>query len=343
MIEARARRAPISAILAAGIASAIVLAGAIAPAAAQQKIKVSFAATSSNYSPYHIAIEKGYYREEGLEIDMLNAGGGTATPALIAGDLAISTSGSSAVNPIMRGAALKVFMVLFDRPTYQVWSTVEAVRTLADLKGKTIGIQTRGDTFELATRIVLKQNGIDPNSVGYTPLGFGNESRMAAVKTGSLAATVLTTIDVQQMKDAGLLDKGRRLVDMYETVRIPYTGSATTDKMMRENPDLVKRYVRATVKGMHYMRAFKSETVDITTKYSKAPRNAGEVDYDAVVQSMTADGTASEKTLRDDLEVRAEILNIPLDKIPPTSKVYDFSLVEAVNKELAASGWKPTR
>jgi NitT/TauT family transport system substrate-binding protein len=334
MISTRTRSAVIAAFLAIGGAS---------PTLAVEKIKVSFAATSSNYSPYYIAIDKGYFREEGLDVEIVSAGGGTATPALIAGDLAFSTSGSSAVNPIMRGAALKVIFVLFDRPTYQIWTTRDDIRSVADLKGKSLGIQTRGDTFEIASRIALKQAGVDPNSVGYTPLGASSDTRMAAVKTGSLPATVLSAIDMQQMKDAGALDKGRMLLDMYQTVRIPYTGSATTDRMIKEHPERVKGYVRAVVKGMHYMRAYKDDSVDMTMKYNKATRNANSVDYDAVVVSMTKDGTVTEQTIRDDLEVRAGLLNMAEDKIPPPSKVYDFSFVEAVNKELAASGWKPAR
>jgi len=315
----------------------------LAPAAAQETIKVSFAALSANYSPYHIAIEKGYFREEGFDVEVIKAGGGTATPALIAGDLAFSTSGSSAVNPIIRGAGLKVILVLFDRPTYQVWTSREDIKSLADLKGKSLGIQTRGDTFEIAARIVLKQNGVDANAVGYSPLGFGSETRMAAIKTGSLHAVVLSALDANQLKNAGLLDKGRMLADLYQTVRIPYTGSATSDKMIKENPARVKGYVRAVVKGMHYMRAFKDETVDITIKQSKAPRDVSLDEYDQVLASMTADGTVTEQTIRDDLEVRAGLLNIAVDKLPPSEKVYDFSFVREVNKELAASGWKPTR
>jgi len=336
MAYARAIRSATAALL------ALTACGAV-PATAQEKIKVSFAALSANYSPYHIAIEKGYFREEGLEVEVVKAGGGTATPALIAGDLAFSTSGSSAVNPIVRGAGLKVILVLFDRPTYQVWTSREDVKSLADLKGKSLGIQTRGDTFEIAARIVFKQNGIDANTVGYSPLGFGSETRMAAIKTGSLHAVVLSALDANQLKNAGLLDKGRMLADLYQTVRIPYTGSATSDKMIKENPARVKAYVRAVVKGMHYMRAFKDETVDITIKQSKAPRDVSLDEYDQVLVSMTQDGTVSEETIRDDLEVRAGLLNVATDKLPPSDKVYDFSFVREVNKELAASGWKPTR
>lgn len=166
---------------------------------------------------------------------------------------------------------------------------------------------------------------------------------MAAVKTGSLHAVVLAALDAKQLKNAGLLDKGKMLADLYQTVRIPYTGSATTDKMIKENPALVKSYVRAVVKGMHYMRAFRDETVDITIPYNKAPRDVSLEEYDQVLLSMTQDGTVSDPTIRDDLEVRASLLNISTDKLPPTDKVYDFSFVREVNKELAASGWKPTR
>jgi len=319
------------------------LAIGVSPACALDKIKVSFAANTGSYAPYFIAIEKGYFRDEGLEIEIVQAGGGTATPALIAGDLAFSTSGSSTVNPIIRGAPLKVVMVLFDRPVLQLWTLQPEIKTLADLRGKSVAIQSRGDTFEIAMRIALKRAGLDPNSVGYTPLGFGGSTRMAALKTGAIPATIVSSIEAQELKMAGALNNGRLLVDFYKEVRIPFTGSATADKLIRENPDRVRRYVRAVLKGMRYMRAFRDEGVAITMSYSKVAREPSEAEYDQVVASMTDDGTVTDQSIRDDAEVRAGLLNLPLDKVPPPDKIYDFSFARAMNADLKASGWQPTR
>ena len=314
---------------------------------AAEKIRVSFAAFSANYMPYHIAMEKGYFREEGIEVEQVDAAGGVATPALIAGDLAFSTSGSAALSPAMRGAALKVLLVLFDRPGYQLWTSKPDVKSLADLKGQTIGIQSRGDTFEIASRVAIRSAGLDPNAIGFTPLGIGADTRMAAMKTGQLGAVLIAMDDVHAMEAAGALNNSHMILDFYEAVRIPFTASATTDALIRDKPQLVKGYVRAVVKGMRYMRALRDDTVTLMIDL-RARKNQGLVTREQAAKevaltviAMTQDGIVSDEIAMLDAASRAETMSISADKIPAVTKLYDFSFSKSVTQELDASGWKP--
>ena len=77
------------------------------PAQAIEKIKVSMAARASSYLPYFTAQDKGYFKEEGLVLDILKAGGGTATPALLSGDIQFSTSAASALSGILSSPLTK--------------------------------------------------------------------------------------------------------------------------------------------------------------------------------------------------------------------------------------------
>jgi ABC-type nitrate/sulfonate/bicarbonate transport system substrate-binding protein len=333
--------------LAALFAAFVGLLAIASDAGAAEKIRVSFAAFSSNYMPYHLAIEKGYFREEGIEIEQVDAAGGVATPALIAGDIAFSTSGSAALSPAMRGAPLKVLLVLFDRPGYQLWSGKPNISTLADLKGQTIGIQSRGDTFEIASRVAFRKAGIDPNAIGFTPLGIGADTRMAAIKTGQLGAVIVSMDDVHAMEAAGVLGNSRLILDFYEAVRIPFTASATTDALIRDKPQLVKGYTRAVVKGMRYMRTLREETIALMLDL-RARKNAGfvtreraEKEHDLTVASLTQDGIVSDEVASLDAASRADTMNIAADKIPTVNKLYDFSFARAIAQELDASGWKP--
>ena len=153
-------------------------------------INVAFAAQAAVYDPWFIAMDKGYDVEQGLKIQMTMAGGGVATPALMSNKLDYSTSAASAFSAILKGAPLKVVFTNADKPQYQLWSTTPAIKTLADLKGKSIAVQSRGDTFEIAVRIELLKNGIDPNTVSYTPLGTGSVL-LAAFKGGSVGAVLI--------------------------------------------------------------------------------------------------------------------------------------------------------
>ena len=320
----------------------VVIASTMGSAQALEKVRVTIAASSGNYSPYFAAIEKGYFKEEGFEIEIIKAGGGTATPALMSGSVDFSTSGASALSAILRGAPLKLVFFPWDRPTYQVWSTTKTITKLSQIKGKAVGIQTRGDTFEISMRMLLQKQGINPNSVAYTPLGYGS-GRTAAITSGSLPVVVLSQFDVERLRPAGGLKNGNMLFNMYNVVRMPYTGIAVSADALAKNPERVKRFVRACIKGLAYMAAHKDGTVKIVSKYNKrTPPAAIAIEYVGVRASKTDGGVVPEELQRDEVRVRAALIGVKPDKIPALSKIFDFRLAMEINRELAASGWKPT-
>ena len=126
----------------------------LAPAAQaeMQKIKMTVTSRTGPAAPYFIAIDKGYFAEQGLEVEIVDAGGGVAIPAMISGSADFSMSAAVAISAIMRGAQLRVIYTMADRPPYQLWATQPGLKTLADLKGKQVGIISRGDTFEIALK-----------------------------------------------------------------------------------------------------------------------------------------------------------------------------------------------
>ncbi len=303
-----------------------------------EQIKVAFAADSAIYAPHFISIEKGYLAEEGLEMEMIRAGGGVATPALVSCEIHYSTSAASSVSASMKGAPIKVIYTNADRPGYELWSSSPDIRTLQDLVGKTVAIQSRGDTMEIATRMVLMKHGIDPDSVVYSAMGVGAQ-RLAAVQQGTVAAAVLGTADVVQLKES--LPKGHLLSDRKQEAQMLYTGVATSDTELREHRDRVKRFLRATIKGREYFKAFKAETLAILDKYNDRPRHANEADYEDVLLSMTEDGSIPADVQQRDTQIRAAVNQ--LEQVPPIEQIYDYSLVKEIYAELRASGWRPTR
>jgi NitT/TauT family transport system substrate-binding protein len=311
---------------------------------AAEKVKMSIAATTSNYATYYAALEKGYFLEEGFDVEIVKAGGGTATPAQISGEIEFNTSGATALSAILRGAPLKLVYFPWERPTYQVWSTQPDIKTLADLKGKSVGIQTRGDTFEIALRLLLMKRGIDPNSVGYTPLGFG-AGRFAAITSGSLPAAMLTRLDLEQLRDMGTPMKGSLLADAYDEIKMPYTGLSVPDSSLKRDRERIKRFVRACLKGHYYAAANKNETLQILAKHNpNVPMRAMDVEYDEVVgASRSENGIVSIELQRQEAELRASMIGVAKDKVRPLGEIYDFSMAEEVNRELKAAGWKPTR
>jgi NitT/TauT family transport system substrate-binding protein len=326
---------------------AVVLAAALgaaqAVAAEPRELNVTFATFSADYAAYLNAIEKGYYAAEGLAIKITKAGGGVGTPALISGSVDMSTSAASAVSAILRGAPLKVVYTMAHRPTYQLWSTKPELKTLADLKGQAVGIISRGDTFEFAMRITLMQNNLPQDWVGFTALG-NSGAVQAAVASGALPAAILSSGDIDAIKDKAVVKNGHMIVDMFKTVRMPYSGVAVTDKMLASDPDVISKFLRGTMKGVRYMRAYPAETQAIVRKYDPSlTQHAAEIDYRDVLASLTDDGTAAVDELNSDLAVRLAIMNLPKGSAPPLDRIYDYRLLRAVNAALDKSGWKPSR
>jgi ABC-type nitrate/sulfonate/bicarbonate transport system substrate-binding protein len=313
-------------------------------AADARKVKLSITAVAASSAPYFIAIDKGYFAAEGLDVEIVNAGGGVAIPALISGSVDFSMSAAVSVGASMRGAQLRVIYTMADRPAYQVWSIDPAIKTLADLKGKQVGILSRGDTFEIGMRIALRDAGLPQDFVGYTALGAGTSPREAALASGALPAVILSSADVLPLRGTPAFAKAHVIVDLEKMIRMPYTGIATSEHLITTDRELVKHFLRGMLKGVLYMRAYKDETVAILKKAEPTGETAEfAADWDDLIPALTADGTASDALIEKDFAVRAAILNMPPGSIPPIDRVYDYGPLREVEAEFAKSGWKPER
>lgn len=319
-----------------------VIAGAVAAqrpvgvaAAAEEKVRFSVAAVTGSYMDEFVAIEKGYHREEGLAVEMIRAGGGIATQALIAGDLHFSTSAGSALGAMLRGAEIKVVYTNIDRPGYQLWSAQPEIKSLKDLVGKKVGVTSRGDTQELSVRLLLRKHGINANSVAYVPVGFGG-TRLAALQAGTVEAVPLGAGDFAQLKQP----RGHMLGDTEKEIRFAYVGLAVSSRLLARQPNLVERFLRAVIKGREYARRYREQTIPILGKYTQRKREFNELDYDSTLPVLTPEGWVSEEILKEDVAMRAELVGVPAPS--DYGKFFDYGMVRKIYRELKATGWNPT-
>ncbi|HEX6768116.1 MAG TPA: ABC transporter substrate-binding protein [Candidatus Binatia bacterium] len=302
--------------------------------AAEEKVRFSVAAVTGSYMDEFVAIEKGYHRDEGLSVEMIRAGGGIATQALMAGDLHFSTSAGSALSAMLRGAEIKVIYTNIDRPGYQLWSGRSEIRQLKDLQGKRVGVTSRGDTQELSVRLLLRKHGLDANSVVYMPVGFGAQ-RLAALQAGSVDAVPLGAGDFAQLKQP----RGHMLGDTEKEIRFAYVGLAVASKLIAREPELVEKFLRSVIKGREYARRYREQTIAILGKLTQRKREFNEVDYDSTVPVLTAEGSIGDDVIKEDVAMRAELVNVPAPS--DYRKFFDYGIVRKVYRELKSAGWKP--
>jgi len=312
-----------------------------ASAAELQKVRMSMSAQTVIYAPYLIAIQKGYYANEGLDVEVTIAGGGVATPAQLAGSIDINTSGPLALSPILRGAPLKIIYTEATHSVYQLWSTSHDLKTLKDLKGKQIGIISRGDSFEYSTKMALQRAGLPLDWVGYTALG-GFQNLLPAFIAKALPAVMLTNVDVEQARRRDALKEGELVVNVMRDIPMPYSGIAVTETYLKDHANTVRGVLRATMEGVRYMQKYRAETIAIVEKYSQHPDPSIDgIDYDETIPLLTKDGTVSDGVLKEDMVIRASLLDTPTDQLPPLDRAYDYKIVREVNAELDKSGWTP--
>ena len=315
----------------------------ISTAAAADTVKITIPNYGANFAPVMIAEDKGYFKDEGLDVQVIVSGGGTATAALISGDIQYSSSPASAMSAILKGASLKVTLVGQVRPNYQIWSFDPAVTKIEDLKGKSLAVISRGDSQEMSVRLFLRSRGFSDNDVGFNPMGPG-AGRLASMTTGAQRYGVLLRPDIAQLKQMHALEKGVMIADLTKLVEMQMSGIVTSEKEVTANRDRALKVTRAIRKGQTYMRTFAAESVEIVHK--RIPNIATEAirdDLDGSVEDQNIAGSMSMDAARKEIALRGELLGLAPDKIIAAEKVYDFSVVADADRALQAAGWKPVK
>jgi NitT/TauT family transport system substrate-binding protein len=305
---------------------------------AADKVRLSYVLSSVEYADDFLAIDKGYFKEEGIDIDLQQAGGGAAVPALISGDIDFTGSGSVAISAILKGAKLKVLLVVDAHPAMQIWAQ-PAVKSFADLKGKPIGIISRGDTTEIGMRYILAKRNLPADFLSYTPMGPGI-ARVAALQSGSFPGALIDTSQVAEMKQAQKMGKLHLLIDLNKEVHMVFGGYATSDALINSNRSLVQRTVRALMKGLAVVRGDRASTVASLVKHG-ASQEAAEQNYTDFADTMSPTAVTTDEDQALELKVRAQMLGIDPASLPPPATFFDFSFVKQAAAELKKENWRP--
>jgi NitT/TauT family transport system substrate-binding protein len=216
-----------------------------------EDLRVSFASFGVIYYPHFIARELGFYRDEGFNVDWIAMPGGLATKALISGDIQFSTSSGSSLNASLRDIRLKVVYVNLDRPLYRLLTWRDDIRKVTDLRGKGIGVASRGDTMEGSANLLLRKYGMDPvRDVIWVALGTNGRTTSLIAK--AVDSAVLGFADARTLQTRGYAVY--EVANIGKEIKMLYTGLATAEDFLVKRSDVVRRFIRATVKGREFLK-----------------------------------------------------------------------------------------
>jgi ABC-type nitrate/sulfonate/bicarbonate transport system substrate-binding protein len=227
---------------------------------------------------------------------------------------------------------------------WKLWATKADIRTLSDLKDRSVGIQTRGDLFEMSMRSALLDAGMDPGAVRYAQLGFGSAARIAAIQQALLPAVMLTNLEERILRERDAVGGAHVLINLTRTIRAPNNRLAVSDELLASNPSLVERILRGTLMAVEFIRMRRAGALRVMQAH--APDLSLDVlggALDETAAGYLRNGMASESAWESELAIRGSIVGMAPDKVPPVIAVVDYSLVKQASQRLTADGWQPTR
>lgn len=288
-------------------------------------IRMGLAGRNFSFLPFFAAEDLGFYKEEGFQqVEMIYLRSPVAIAALSSGEIQYTTHYGSVIRSAVKGFPLRVILSTTDTQLYSLVVRPE-IKTVQDLKGKTLAISTAGQTDTYVAVTVLKKLGFDP---GRNPkfVALGQE----AAKVAAMERGIISGAFIQPPTSIVLKRKGYNiLLHAGEYVELPVTGLATSLDWMQKNPQEVKAVLRSTYKGLRYVKEHRSEAVNLMMKYLSVEKDIAEQTYDTAVRYLSNTGVSSDQAIQAVIESSGE----PAEKRLASNSVADFTLLREVIKE----------
>jgi ABC-type nitrate/sulfonate/bicarbonate transport system substrate-binding protein len=256
------------------------------------KIVVGISSVNVAFLPLYVTIEKGYFKDEGLDIVpvMFNAGN-TNVQALIGGDVQIM-AGAVAETVIARasGIDIKNFWGICNLMPFELYSQPK-LTSMKEAKGKRFAISRFGSLSDFLTRASLLHFGIDPKDVTILQIG-STPARFAALSSGGVDATIIWFPVTEQAKALGY----RKLFDLKDMYpQWPYEAFAARESWLTKERDQANRFLRAYRRGVRHTRENREEAIAALRKFVKMDPADAPAGYDLYRDSFPLDGKMAEK------------------------------------------------
>lgn len=236
------------------------------PAQKLERAVLAFGSTGPNLTTFWLARETGLYKQYGLDVDVVFFRGSTiAINALATKDAHFGAFGASSA-VLARMGGLDTVLVATAAPGLLFYLvTKKEIKTAADLKGKRIGASRPGTDSDLAARVAAQQLGLGEKDIQIIAMGTDNE-RLAAMSQGVADATVVTVggyVAAQKLGFHSILDLSQ--------ANIPYEAASmiTTRSLIKENPEMVRRFIRGFVAAIQYAQSHRDVTLKVLSKYMR--------------------------------------------------------------------------
>jgi ABC-type nitrate/sulfonate/bicarbonate transport system substrate-binding protein len=282
-----------------------------------------------------IAQKEGYFKEEGLNVELLSIRGEIAIRTTLAGEVDFFTNAGSALAAAVRGVPVKLVTVFQDKPGWDLIAQPD-IKSVTQLRGKNIAIMSPEGSLAVVAREILRKNGLDPaKDVNLVVMG-GDEVRFPALQTKAIQATLFNTAMSIRAQKEGF----SKLGTASEYANLIEGGLATSSEKIKQSPERVYRFVRGSLKGLNYFVAKREAALKyMMDALRMTDRDLATTIYDIQTRLLLKDGYSDEKLLQSMIEDMKRTTKVQRDI--KVGDVFELSFVKKASDELKASGWKP--
>ncbi len=314
------------AILIVGLCLSLALFGVTA--GAQERVIVSHSVRGSlSIGPLLYGIQKGFYRDEGLDLVYVSMRADLGIKALVSGDVDFIYSVGTGIRAAVQGIPVKILSVDFARVFHSLMARPEITSTAA-LRGKKVAVSSFGSTTDVSARASLRALGLDPaRDVTIVALG-GDTVRFAALQAGTVQAAMMSlplNIQLRKMGYPELFYAGKILHE-------PLTGLVVSSEKIKNNPQQIRKVMRGFVRGMNAFKSKRDDFVAFTQKKFSLSKDVAEQAYDYMLDSLSADGIVEDPVMERAIQGARKMLGAA--KPSSAADIVDYSFLrEALKKE----------
>jgi len=293
-------------------------------------VRIAYPSTSFTTIPILAATKFGLYQQEGLRPELIFMRPNISVTAVVTGQVEFATAHGSIVRAAAQGMPVKSLMVVADRPAYYLVAK-PGVNSVGALRGRSVGIASLGGSVHLMTKEFLAQNNLDADrNVALVVTGDHNTS-IQAMQNGHVDAAVISVPWQTVAEKAGF----RKLAYFGDVMRLPMAGLGASEENIGKRPDLLRRAVRATLRGIDFLRDArnKKEVVGIMVAWFRVNAEQAREAYSQMVEAYPANGIVADEVIEKDLDIARQTGAIK-NRVP-LSRVVDFQFVKAARRELS--------
>jgi NitT/TauT family transport system substrate-binding protein len=297
----------------------------IAAGADLRKVTFSYSAVSMTWFPVKVAVEKGFFRHEGLEPQLVQINGNVATVALANGHIDFALNISPVLNGAMQGLGTKLVAALNSRPLFALVVRPE-ITSAAELKGKIFAVASFGNTQAILTEKHLQHFGLRKGEYQLLAMG-ATPARIAAMEKNIAQGSLMPLPTNIQMENKGY----RLLGNTAEIVVNPIAGLGVHEDKIKKDPDLIKRIIRASLRSLRLLQSSPKETLRILMDWTRASENDALRSLELAKPGFSKNGMLTDEDLGIEwgfIQQQTKKTNVPV------SIAHDMALLREVHREL---------